>query len=744
MRILHISDLHFGAHDQNLVQNLLDKAEAIKPDIILATGDLADQPTPENFQAAFAFLTELVERCNPPNPSNAPRLIVIPGNHDTKYYGNILFSRRHYDAATRDCITQHYFIEHNVWIYGMDSSSGRGIGATGTIRPEQFVAFQHAYHELHQQHGARFEQAFKIIALHHHPLPVKENAKLQRWLTLENAGTLLALALTRHIDLIVHGHEHVQARARFRSSLGGSHPSSGEVNVVSAGATLKQGETNWVNVITVGQDHSVTLDAYSSQPATAAFNEHPETHHIRPHGEAREKHFATQVKQNGYSIREAIFTAELNADGASINAVQLEDLRIQDATVATSKLTHLQLPNAKGHIDPAFLRVRGLRGGELGGLEFTNFANYTAQLDFGRNLYKEDHLSIEYTWTELDAFAMDEFQYEKKHGSTGNHMEAALFPITHPIEDLTLIVKFPDNFRRVHDYSLSTALAIRVLETDPANTQTPYELPALEADLREHGALRYIEALNLASLRIKRPPIGLLYGIAWKVPPLPPPKVGVLPEAGRTRIERVLAGFEKERHSATKPWKRRLTALLETLAKLFYERLIVGSKDRKWTGDLDLSIMIYNEKSEPPLLVEAGAIRYSDFEPERPTNHNGFNHFNQHFAYGAGVAGTAYKTNEYRLWVRIPARLRTTPDYYETRLTHLQHAVLLSMPLQNPHDERFPYGVINCGSTSDLCPLRDIGQSDDEKMALRNLQTSINQICLDIFQQAAEQYDFEI
>ena len=73
MRTLaHISDVHFGREDPELVPALLDSVADAKPDIIVVSGDLTQRAKKRQFRAARAFLQALPQ---------VPR-IVVPGNHD--------------------------------------------------------------------------------------------------------------------------------------------------------------------------------------------------------------------------------------------------------------------------------------------------------------------------------------------------------------------------------------------------------------------------------------------------------------------------------------------------------------------------------------------------------------------------------------------------------------------------------------------------------------------------------------
>lgn len=70
-RILFLTDLHFGLCRNDLIPALLRRANAARPDLVLATGDLTHRATLAQFDAARAFLDSF----------DAPWL-AVPGNHD--------------------------------------------------------------------------------------------------------------------------------------------------------------------------------------------------------------------------------------------------------------------------------------------------------------------------------------------------------------------------------------------------------------------------------------------------------------------------------------------------------------------------------------------------------------------------------------------------------------------------------------------------------------------------------------
>jgi 3',5'-cyclic AMP phosphodiesterase CpdA len=74
-RLVHLSDIHFGAEIRPAVEGALAYVQANPPDLIVVTGDLTLNGLPREFRAAAAWRRRL------PNPA-----ILTPGNHDTPYW----------------------------------------------------------------------------------------------------------------------------------------------------------------------------------------------------------------------------------------------------------------------------------------------------------------------------------------------------------------------------------------------------------------------------------------------------------------------------------------------------------------------------------------------------------------------------------------------------------------------------------------------------------------------------------
>src|SRR5947199_5008664 len=77
-RLVHLSDLHFGAHDEDLVEAVERKADELKPDLVIISGDFTQRARTEQFRQACEFLEGLRERGH--------EVLGVPGNHDVPLY----------------------------------------------------------------------------------------------------------------------------------------------------------------------------------------------------------------------------------------------------------------------------------------------------------------------------------------------------------------------------------------------------------------------------------------------------------------------------------------------------------------------------------------------------------------------------------------------------------------------------------------------------------------------------------
>jgi 3',5'-cyclic AMP phosphodiesterase CpdA len=205
-KLMHISDLHFGQHDDQKVDALIKVVEQHRPAIVCVTGDIADSPRKGNFQEAKNFLDKLTPFCG-------INKFVVPGNHDAFLRSISLNKFRRY-LASRTEFGSHINISGlDICIFGVDSTcfSFWDASNTGKFSLRSQRSLERAIEYLRQQLGdQKFNDAVKICLVHHHPLPTM-SSELEKMLYFKNCGAFLKIAAQHRFDLILHGHKHEPA-----------------------------------------------------------------------------------------------------------------------------------------------------------------------------------------------------------------------------------------------------------------------------------------------------------------------------------------------------------------------------------------------------------------------------------------------------------------------------------------------------------------------------------------------------
>ncbi|HHT0593056.1 TPA: metallophosphoesterase family protein [Legionella anisa] len=89
MKIIHISDLHFGMHNPMIIESLLEDLNLLKPDVIIISGDLTQRAQPKQYKQLLEFLQHLTMS-----------LLIVPGNHDIPFdnpIGRFLYPFKRYN-----------------------------------------------------------------------------------------------------------------------------------------------------------------------------------------------------------------------------------------------------------------------------------------------------------------------------------------------------------------------------------------------------------------------------------------------------------------------------------------------------------------------------------------------------------------------------------------------------------------------------------------------------------------------
>jgi 3',5'-cyclic AMP phosphodiesterase CpdA len=148
--IVHLSDLHFGRVAETVLQPLRDRVAALRPDLIVISGDLTQRARARQFREARAFLDSL------PKPQ-----LVVPGNHDVplwNVFARFLFPYAGYRRAlSRDL--EPAYVDEEIAVFGVNTAHGFTTkhGKVGAAQLERLRA---------KLAAVRGEQV-RILVMHH-------------------------------------------------------------------------------------------------------------------------------------------------------------------------------------------------------------------------------------------------------------------------------------------------------------------------------------------------------------------------------------------------------------------------------------------------------------------------------------------------------------------------------------------------------------------------------------------------
>lgn len=189
-RLLHVSDLHVGTHQQRDAEQALARlVERLEPQLVVASGDLAHRGRRQQLERAAEFLRSL-----------GPPVLAVPGNHDLPY------------AWTR--FVRPWTEFERIWETTEPTASAPGLHVVGlnSVRPfrHQGGAVSNAQLERAAERlGAAMPGALRVAVLHHHLIGAPWRAARKRPVSRRNR--VLGTLVDAGADLILAGHIHQAA-----------------------------------------------------------------------------------------------------------------------------------------------------------------------------------------------------------------------------------------------------------------------------------------------------------------------------------------------------------------------------------------------------------------------------------------------------------------------------------------------------------------------------------------------------
>jgi 3',5'-cyclic AMP phosphodiesterase CpdA len=248
-RLLHLSDLHFGAHDPRLVEAVEQRVDEEKPDLVVISGDFTQRARTEQFREACQFLERLREAGHD--------VLGVPGNHDVPLYDVL---RRFFSPLTR----YKRFIDDE--LCPLHELRGATVLGINTARSLTFKDGRIS-HEQMQFIRDTFERtdpkAMRILVTHHplFALPVGDGPELGKAIGRQEHA-LDAIA-DCGVDLLLAGHNH-RASAHDARDLVTRAGSALVIQAGTATSTRLRDEEQSFNTIDIdGENVTLTVQGWA-------------------------------------------------------------------------------------------------------------------------------------------------------------------------------------------------------------------------------------------------------------------------------------------------------------------------------------------------------------------------------------------------------------------------------------------------------------------------------------------------
>lgn len=209
-RIAHLSDVHFGAHDPQIVTATEVWLRERRPDLVIISGDLTQRARIDQFEAASAYLDRLRRL--------GLTVLVVPGNHDVPLYDVMRRFAAPLDRYKRyiDDDLCPWFENDEVAVLGINTARSLTI-KDGRINSDQIAMMRRRFEPVAAQKTR--------ILVTHHPLfamPIGEGGELSEAVGRHDDAIQGACEAGVHVALAGHFHRTYAEAARRMVEKAGS------------------------------------------------------------------------------------------------------------------------------------------------------------------------------------------------------------------------------------------------------------------------------------------------------------------------------------------------------------------------------------------------------------------------------------------------------------------------------------------------------------------------------------------
>ena len=249
--ILHLSDIHFGRVNDQVVAPLVEAILELNPDLVAVSGDLTQRARSHQFKEARAFLNTL------PKPQ-----IVVPGNHDvplhnlfTRFFQPLVKYRRY---ITDDL--QPFYSDEEIAIVGVNTARSLTFKG-GRVNAVQINSVREKLCPLP-------DEMTKAIVTHH-PFDLPEGHDVGD--LVGRSRMAMEVLASCGADLFLAGHLHVSHTGGTAKRYRIKGHSALVVSAGTAASTRGRGEANSFNVLHV-QHPQIRVERLQWQPDAGQFS----------------------------------------------------------------------------------------------------------------------------------------------------------------------------------------------------------------------------------------------------------------------------------------------------------------------------------------------------------------------------------------------------------------------------------------------------------------------------------------
>lgn len=180
--IAHVSDIHVGKVNflPDKLERCIEEVNEISPDFLIMTGDITMFGFGDEYELAKGYIDRFRQK-----------KLIIPGNHDARYRGDLYFERYFGYGNKTENVTK------ELSVVGIDSSVPDLDEGTVGRGKQRWLK-----NELDGIPADRI----KVVAIHHHLIPVPMTGRERAVLT--DAGDVLRILVESGADLVLCGHRH--------------------------------------------------------------------------------------------------------------------------------------------------------------------------------------------------------------------------------------------------------------------------------------------------------------------------------------------------------------------------------------------------------------------------------------------------------------------------------------------------------------------------------------------------------